>query len=231
MRTPARSSRSRSPRDCTGRATAASATRCSRCRSTPANTRRVVRRRGADDAVRRRRTARRLGLGARRGRARAAGQDPLPPRLRRPLRRLREEPERRAALRTRRSTATRAGPRSRRSASSVELGEVRFRDRHDQKNDPEQDQPRTSRSRRTRVTATADRPAARSARAGAAASRRRQPPTNQHDGVTAFVAGDERGECRHREHVDGDCDLPHAWIIPGRACASPRAARGSGGRA
>ena len=41
--------------------------------------------------------ARRLGLGARRDRARAAREDPLQARLRRSLRRLRQEPERRAA--------------------------------------------------------------------------------------------------------------------------------------
>ena len=57
------------------------------------------------DALRRRRRARRLGLGPRRGRARAARQDPLPARLRRPLPGLRQEPERRSRTSTRRSTA------------------------------------------------------------------------------------------------------------------------------
>ena len=54
-------------------------------------------RRGADDAVHRGREPRRLGVGARLDRTRAPGEDPLPARLRRPLRRVRQEPERRAA--------------------------------------------------------------------------------------------------------------------------------------
>src|SRR5437764_999154 len=69
--------------------------------------------RGADDRVRRREHARPLGLGARRDRACAAGQDPLPPRLRGPLRRVRQEPERRAAhARGRARRPALGGPRS-----------------------------------------------------------------------------------------------------------------------
>ena len=60
------------------------------------------------------RQARPLGLGARRGRARAAGQDPLQARLRRPLPGLRQEPERRAA-RARRARAGLALGRARRA--------------------------------------------------------------------------------------------------------------------
>ena len=55
------------------------------------------RHRRADDAVPRRRPARPLRLGARLARPRAARQDPLPARLRRPLPGLRQGPERRAA--------------------------------------------------------------------------------------------------------------------------------------
>ena len=65
-----------------GPATAASTTPCWTCRSTPASTRRTARRRrGAVDARTSTTTARRLRLGARRGRSRAPGQDPLPARL------------------------------------------------------------------------------------------------------------------------------------------------------
>ena len=49
------------------------------------------------DAVPRRRPARSLGLGARLTRPRAAGQDPLPSRLRRSLPGVRQGPEQRAA--------------------------------------------------------------------------------------------------------------------------------------
>src|SRR5204863_1554455 len=67
---------------------------------------RSARRRGAALAVRRRRPAGALRLGARRGGARAAGEDPLPPRLRGPLPGLRQGPERRSA----RPRGARGGP-------------------------------------------------------------------------------------------------------------------------
>ena len=80
-------------------ATAASATRCSRCRSTRPSTRppRPTTTSSARPTSIDHNTVEVSALGARRRRARAARQDPLPRRLRRPLPRVRQEPERRAA--------------------------------------------------------------------------------------------------------------------------------------
>ena len=66
--------------------------------------------------VRRRRRARRGRMGPRPGRAGPSGTNPLPARLRGPLPRLRQEPERSSRTSTRTSSPTRAGPPSRRSA-------------------------------------------------------------------------------------------------------------------
>ena len=80
----------------------------------------AVDRRGPPLRLRRRGRARRRRLGARRDRARPAGADPLPARLRRPLPRLRQGPERGAARARRGSHSIRAGPRSKVSATSCD---------------------------------------------------------------------------------------------------------------